>query len=642
MGRYAAICAALAAFLVVAPAYAQSDEATGQGDIPARFTPPDDVDFSRREADIPMRDGVTLHTVIIIPKGAVHSPILLTRTPYNAVARGFNAVSPHLGAAFGASDYADELMQTDFYIRVFQDARGKNKSGGDYVMTRPLIGPLNRSETDESTDSYDTIDWLVKNIPESNGKVGLIGISYDGFTTLMGLIDPHPALKVAVPISPMVDGWMGDDWFHKGAFRQDYALPYIYRHEASRDGKFIWPTAQYDEYSEYLDGVSAGHIAQQHGLNDLGFWQRVARHVTYDSFWQDQAMDKILGARGIRVPVMLVHSLWDQEDIYGAMAVYMALNARADSANKLYLVMGPWFHHQQRLDGSAIGPINFGQDSAAYFRHSILRPFLNHFLKDSTPLNDLAPVTVFETGSNIWRKLHSWPPSLKRGAQKFYLHNGGDLVVVKPPGGDSYTSYISDPAHPVPYRARPVIGGDAGEGDWQSWLVQDQRNAASRPDVISYSGPVLAAPLHVAGIPFANVLAKITGEDADFIVKIIDVYPDEGGRDPRLGGYQLMVSADILRGRYRNSFAEPAPVPRDQLETFRFSLPHVDHVFLPGHRVMVQIQSSWFPLYDRNPQNYVENIMFAEKKDFRAETISVNDGGINPSFVELPVIPAAP
>ena len=330
---------------------------------------------------IPMRDGVKLHTVILVPKGAKNAPILLTRTPYNARELTSHAQSPHLGPILQGYDNAVDVIVEGGYIRVVQDVRGKYGSEGDYVMNRPLSGPQNPTPVDHATDTYDTIDWLVKNIPESNGKVGILGISYDGFLPLMALVNPHPALKVSVPMNPMVDGWMGDDWFHNGAFRQQ-KLPYIYEQEATRDNEEKWWSGHLDDYDLYMEAGSAGELAQRHGMEQIGFWRKILAHPSYDAFWRDQAMDKILAAQPLKVPVMLVHSLWDQEDIYGAIAVYKAIKPKDTTNDKVFLVMGPWHHGQEIGDGSSLGALKFHSDTALYFRQNILRPFLDHYLKD--------------------------------------------------------------------------------------------------------------------------------------------------------------------------------------------------------------------------------------------------------------------
>lgn len=617
-------------------------------ETPARFVPREETfDYVKRIVMIPMRDGVKLKTVILIPRGAQRAPILLTRTPYGATDRIEKKPSSHLSAVIDSSDVADDAVVSGGYIRVVQDIRGKHGSEGEYVMTRPLQGPLNPTAVDHATDTYDSIDWLIKNIPESNGKVGILGISYDGLTSLMALVHPHPALRAAVPINAMVDGWRGDDWFHNGAFRQD-SLTYIHTQEATRGSDLAWWTDHYDDYDTWLAAGSAGDMARLHGLEQVGFAAKILQHPAYDEFWQDQALDKLLARQGVTVPLMLVHSLWDQEDIYGNIAVYKALHAQHADDSRLFLVLGPWYHHQERLDGSRVGAIEFGSDTAAYFRLHLLRPFLDHFLKDDAPPLDIAPVTAFETGTNRWLSLPAWPTGCASASasasacpidhRKIYFQPGGALDF-SPPSGAAFEAYTSDPAKPVPYLPRPIhIGGEQGESAWQTWLVSDQRDAAARTDVLSFTTPVLKEPLKISGEPIANLVAATSGTDGDFVVKLIDVYPDEVGRDPKMGGYQLMVSADILRGRYRNSFSNPQAIPAGKSQVFRFALPTANHVFLPGHRVMVQVQSSWFPIYDRNPQTYVGNIFFAKPADYIKATIKIFDGGSSASFVDLPVV----
>jgi uncharacterized protein len=612
------------------------------GEIPQTFSAPGDTfDYLKRDAMIRMRDGVRLYTLILIPRGAQRAPILLTRTPYGADSRIAPNASAHLGVVIDSTDVADEALASGGYIRVLQDVRGKYKSEGDYIMDRPLKGPLNATDVDHSTDTYDTIDWLVHNTPESNGKVAILGISYDGFTSLMALFHPHPALRAAIPINAMVDGWMGDDWFHKGAFRLG-TLIYVHDQEATRASTVRWWSDHFDDFDAWLAAGSAGEMARVHALDQVGFVGKIFDHPAYDAFWQGQAIDKLLAKEKLSVPVMLVHSLWDQEDIYGNIAVYKAIKPQDPDNSKVFLVAGPWFHHQQRLDGSAIGPIQFGSDTALYFRRHLLRPFLDHFLQDDAPPLAIAPVNAFETGTNEWQALPGWPMGCAAGCRiervPLFLQSGGALSFAAPTAKSSgFTAYVSDPAKPVPYLPRPIhASGSAGAGAWQTWLVTDQREASGRPDVISFTSEVLREPLKISGEPIANLLAATSGTDVDFVVKLIDVYPDEVGRDSRMGGYELMISADILRGRYREAFDAPKPVPAGQRQLYRFSLPTANHVFLPGHRIMVQVQSSWFPLYDRNPQSYVKNIFFATAADYQKATIKVFEGP-HASCIELPV-----
>jgi hypothetical protein len=621
----------------------QNDNSTLASETPAHFQPvTKDFDYERRDVMILMRDGVKLYTVILVPKGAKNAPILLTRTPYNADGQVSHRASTHLGPALWGYDNATEIIVEDGYIRVIQDVRGKHNSEGDYVMTRPLRGPLNPSPVDHSTDTYDTIDWLVKNIPESNGKVGILGISYDGFTPLMALVNPHPALKVAVPMNPMVDGWMGDDWFHNGAFRQQN-MPYIYEQVATRKNEMKWWSGVHDDYDLYMRAGSAGELGRQHGMEQLGFWKKVIEHPSYDSWWQQQAMDKILAAQPLKVPTMIVDSLWDQEDIYGAPVLYKALKAKDTGNDKIFLVLGPWHHGQEIEDASTLGTQHFSSDTGLYFRQEILRPFLGRYLKDGGPQSEVAPVNAFETGTNRWLKLNSWPSGCPTGCTvkptPLYLAAGLKLNFSAPSKDDAaYEEYVSNPAKPVPFRARPIqpVGYDNGM-TWPEWLVDDQREASGRPDVLTFISDELKDPLKISGQPIANLVASTTGTDSDWVVKLIDVYPDEVAGQPNMGGYELMIAADIFRGRYRESFENPKSIPRDTPLVYRFALPTANHVFLPGHKVMVQIQSSWFPLYDRNPQTFVPNIFWAKPDDYRKATQRVYHTPTQSSFIELPI-----
>jgi putative CocE/NonD family hydrolase len=611
------------------------------GERPAQFNPVTaSFDYERRVVMIPMRDGVKLHTVILVPKGAKHAPILLTRTPYNADALTAHTNSAHLGPTLEGYDNTTDVIVQGGYIRVVQDVRGKYGSEGDYVMTRPLRGPLNPTEVDHATDTYDTIDWLVKNVPESNGKVGILGISYDGFLTLMALFNPHPALKVAVPMNPMVDGWKGDDWFHNGAFREQM-MPYIYEQEASRTNEIGWWTAHYDDYDTYMEAGSAGELGRQRGLDQVGFWRKILAHPAYDAFWRGQAMDRLLAAQPLAVPTLLVHGLWDQEDIYGAQAVYKAIEPKDTGNDKVFLVMGPWYHGEQIDEGSSLGAIKFGGDTSLSFRREILAPFLAQYLEDGAPKADVAPVSAFETGTNRWLRLPAWPAGCASGcaikATPLYLGAGLRATFDAPTPGDAqFDEYVSDPAKPVPYRPRPV--GIANGPAWRVWLVEDERPASGRTDVLSFVSQTLTAPVKISGQPVANLVASTSGSDSDWVVKLIDVYPPEVANDPPMGGYQLMVSGDIFRGRYRESLEIPKAITPDKPLPYRFDLPTANHVFLPGHRIMVQVQSSWFPLYDRNPQTFVPSIFWAKPGDFRKAVQRVYHAPGQASFVELPVV----
>jgi putative CocE/NonD family hydrolase len=645
------ICPCSAQAQVTAPAQSAPKYPNYPSETPNELKPATaSFDHERREVMIPMRDGVKLHTVILVPRIATKAkpaPILLTRTPYSADELTNHTHSAHLGPALFGYDNATEVIVEGGYIRVVQDVRGKYGSEGDYVMNRPLHGPQNSTPVDHSTDTYDSIDWLVKNVPECNGRVGIIGISYDGFLPLMALVNPHPALKVSVPMNPMVDGWRGDDWFHNGAFRQQN-MPYIYEQVATRKNEAKWWIDHFDDYDLYLKSGSAGELGKLHGMEQIGFWRKVLEHPSYDAFWRDQAMDKILAAQPLKVPIMLVDSLWDQEDIYGAIAVYKAIKPKDKDNDKVFLVLGPWHHGQEIGDGSSLGALRFNSDTGLYFRQQILRPFLDRYLRDDAPKADVPPVSAFETGTNTWRRLNAWPAGCASGCAvkptPLYLSPGFALRFTAPKEGDQDSEkYDSDPAKPVPFRARPArpVGYDPEKGlTWPLWLVDDQREASGRPDVLAFTSEVLSAPVKISGQPVANLVASTSGTDADWVVKLIDVYPDEVAAQPEMGGYQLAVSMDIFRGRYRESLETPKPIKADTPLVYRFELPTANHVFLPGHRIMVQVQSSWFPLYDRNPQIFVPNIFWAKPGDYKKATQTIwhsHRPGMA-SFVELPVV----
>jgi uncharacterized protein len=626
-------------FLAAAVTFAQTPPMTP--DIPAQFQPPTEhFDYSKREVMIAMRDGVKLYTVIVIPKGVQHAPIIFTRTPYGAAKRAERSVSPNIQATLPVGD---EVFAPLGYIRVFQDVRGKYGSEGDYVMTRFLRGPLNNTPVDHSTDAYDTIEWLTKNVPESNGNVGMIGSSYEGFTVLMALINPHPALKVAVPINPMVDGWKGDDWFHNGAFRQTN-FDYLYSQTTRRaEGKEI-ARGMYDDYQLFLDAGSAQGFARRFGIDALPFYRKLIEHPAYDGFWSGQALDQILAREPLKVPTMFVTSLWDQEDMYGGIHTYLALKPKDVSHDRVYLALGPWRHSGVNGDGSMLGPLKFEGDTAAQFRRDVMQPFLDEHLKDGAPKADTPQVFVFETGTDRWQRLPAWPLSCPSGCaarpQPLYLqaHFGLDFIEPPPRSGAGADEYVSDPARPVPYLPRPVHFPDRPA--WWRWLVTDQRFVDGRTDVLTYKSSVLTAPLHLGGAPLVNLYAATSGTDSDWVVKLIDVYPDEMVDEPPMGGYELPIAMEIFRGRYRESLSDPSAIPAGKVEHYQFALPHVNHVFKPGHRIMVQIQSSWFPLYDRNPQTFVPNIFLAQPEDYRAATQHVYRSGATATYIDLPVTAA--
>jgi hypothetical protein len=605
------------------------------GDIPQRFSAPRaGFEYVRREVTVPMRDGVKLYAVLILPKGSGKFPIMLDRTPYSAdkaTSRGtFGPIPENI-----LSPLAAELVRAG-YIVAYEDVRGKYKSGGDYVMNRPVRGPLNPTAVDHSTDAWDTIDWLVKNVPESNGRVGTIGTSYDGFTTLMSLVNPHPALKASVPINPMVDVWKGDDWFHNGAFRQEM-ISYVYGQTATKKSDEDWFSGAYDDYDTFMRYGSAGAYGKAMGMEQLPFWVRLTEHPAYDEYWQDQAVDRILAEKPLTVPTLIVDSEWDQEDIYGAPAAFEAVKNN-DNGNA-HLVLGPWHHGEANSAGSTLGPLDWGTDTSKWFRQNVLLPFLNEHLKGGPPAN-IARVTAFEVGPNQWQRLPDWPPSCATGCPAgltpVYLAPGRALSF-EAPAGQAFDSYVSDPAKPVTYRARPNISPWAEGSTWRFWLEDDQRFADGRPDVLSYETAPLEAPLALRGTPLVHLLASTSGTDSDWVVKLIDVYPPQYPQRPAMGGYELAIAMDVIRGRYRADPANAQPLTPNQPLSYEFALPNVDYVVQPGHRLMVQVQSSWFPLYDRNPQTFVPNIFFAQPGDYHAATQKVFTGA-GGSWIGLPVV----
>jgi putative CocE/NonD family hydrolase len=664
--------ASLSLSLCALPAVTQQPK-PDPNDIPASFTAPKREpaapfklapDYIRRVEMVPMRDGVKLYTVIMIPKGATRAPIVLTRTCYNAAARaaasrptsGLGAppmANPGRGAGAETKREAsvhlvdelglpDEIFVKAGYIRVYQDVRGKYGSEGPYVMTPPPVNSgQNGTGADDTMDAYDTIDWLTKNLPESNGKVGMVGSSYEGFTVVMALLNPHPALKVAAPESPMVDGWMGDDWFHYGAFRENNIDYFLGQTSARGEGVHV-PHEHRDEYTSFLEKGSAGDFARSLGEDQLPYWHTVEAHPAYDAFWQSQALDKLVAAKTPTVPTMWLQGLWDQEDMWGAIHSYRAVEPMDKTNTMNYLVMGPWFHSQVNREGRNLGPFNWDGDTTADFREQVLLPFFNQYLKDDAPVADTPPVLIYNTGENHWDRFKSWPLSCDAGCpdkpKALYLDAKGGLSFNPPAASpaaqsDKFDEYISDPAKPVPYVSRPVT-----EDKWRSWLVDDQRFVDGRPDVLTYTSEPLTAALRVSGTPVVNLYASTSGTDSDWVVKVIDVYP-ENPAAPAMSGYEVSIATDIFRGRYRASFEHPSALKPNEPELFKFDLPQVNHIFQPGHRMMIQVQSTLFPLYDRNPQTFVPNIFDAKPADYQKATQRVWHSGNTASFISMPVVP---
>ncbi len=630
----AAVCVLLAGLT----AAAQQQTYPADELAPNFKAPEQPSDFEKRVVMVPMRDGVKLYTVIVVPKGAHDAPILLTRTPYNAAGRAERSKSPRMIEALPLSD---EVFVQAGYVRVYQDVRGKYGSEGPYLMTPPPVNSgYNPSGADDTTDAWDTIDWLVKNVPESNGRVGMIGSSYEGFTVVMALLNPHPALKAAAPESPMIDGWMGDDWFHYGAFRQpniDYVLG-----QTSRRGEGVSvPHLHRDDYTNYLDAGSANAFAKSEGVDQLPYWHVIVDNPAYDGFWQSQALDHLIVQSPLTVPTMWEQGLWDQEDMWGAIHSYRALKAKNTPASMNYLVMGPWFHSQVNREGRNLGPLVWATDTAAQWRREVLFPFMNQYLKPGAPAAQTPPVFIYDTGLDHWDRPPVFPAACEQGcpttSRPLYLAANGKLSFDQPsPEAPKFDEYISDPARPVPYRPRPIDDAD-GMG-WRTWLVTDQRFVDGRPDVLTFETEPLKESMKLSGEVMVHLIASTTGTDADWAVKLIDVQPDQIPTTP-MSGYELPLATDIFRGRYRTSFEHPQAIESNTPLPFVFALPMVNHTFLPGHRIMVQVQSTLFPLYDRNPQKFVPNIFLAQPGDYQKATQRIWHTPGEASYISLPVVP---
>src|SRR5580698_3108169 len=592
--------------------------------------------YDRKEVMIPMRDGVKLHAVILRPTDTNEPlPLLMQRTPYGVDESSSNSIN---------SRYT-ELAQSG-YIFVMEDIRGRYGSEGQFFMNRPIVDHHDPSSPDpnhidETTDAYDTVAWLVKNVPNNNGRVGVMGISYPGFLAIESGIDPHPAVKAISPQAPMTNLWIGDDFFHNGAFRQTYGYDYAMGLETSKENAFT--KLDQDAYDYFLDAGSFAGAVKKSGAGNLPTWQAFFDHPSYDKYWQVRAVDAHLAK--VNVPTLEVGGWWDQEDMWGPQAEYAGLKPH-DKHNEVFIVLGPWNHGQWARTTRYLGDVNFGAATGDQFRAQIEAPFFAHYLKDEGSF-DLKDTASFQTGTNRWMRYSHWPPKEGVSDRNLYLDADGSLSFTKPAGEDatSFTAYTSDPANPVPYRKRPIEATYApGGSGWYTWLVQDQRflsrsSEANRKDIASWTTPVLDRPVTVSGDIIADLFASTSGTDADWIVKLVDVYPD----DPSLGkmsGAQLMIADEIFRGRYRQGYEHPEATPANQPEEYKFSLHGADHAFLKGHRIMVQVQNTWFPLYDRNPQTYVPNIMTAAPSNYKAATQHVYGSAQHPSHLILPVAAA--
>lgn len=616
----------------------RTDHASKISDQPLQFNKPE---YTRQEVMIPVRDGVKLHAVILRPKDqAVPLPFLMERTPYGVDGNTPENINP-----------GEPELAASRYIFVFEDIRGRYKSEGTFVMSRPMADHRDRKLVDESTDTYDTVDWLLKNIPNNNGRVGVFGVSYPGFLAMAAGIDPHPAVKAISPQAPMIDVWMGDDFFHNGAFRETYGYDYTLGMESSKENAFS--KLDEDAYDFFLHSGSFAAAARRDGVEKLPTGVAFLQHPAYDEFWRSRGVEWHLNQP--TVPALFVGGFWDQEDMYGPQEAYARLETH-DTHHENFLVIGPWNHGQWGGTTSHLGEIHFGEPTTDEFRKRYEAPFFAHYLKDEDGFS-LKDTASFESGSNRWREYTHWPPAESK-AQNLYLSADGSLLLSSSEpkksakdknGVANYREYVSDPANPVPYRHRPIQATYAEGSKWFTWMVEDQRFVTGRPDVATWTTPPLDHDVTVAGDVIADLFASTSGTDADWVVKLIDEYPEAASgasaapssnstassARPDMAGYQLMVNGEIFRGRYRKSFEHPEAILANEVEEYRFSLHAADHTFLKGHRIKVQVQSTWFPLYDRNPQKFLPNIMTATPDDFVKASVRVYPT----SHLILPLVP---
>src|SRR5215813_5107718 len=580
-------------------------------------------DYERTEAMIPMRDGVRLYAQIDAPAHPAEPlPILFLRTPY-----GLGELKPDQVAA------ALPELSEEGYIVVRQDIRGRFKSEGEFVMLRQPRDPKDKNAIDESTDTYDTIAWLLTKVPNNNGRVGLAGTSYGAWLSVVGMLDPHPALKAVVQQASPADMWLGDDFHHNGAFRLSYGFEYVYMMESGKEIANVTNVVdRLDAYEWYLNLGALSNADEKYFHGKLPTWSNFVNQPDYSAFWKRQAFAPWLNR--VTVPTLNVAGWWDQEDFYGPIKIYELLE-RHDTSNQNFLVIGPWNHGGwSRGDGNKLGRIDFGSPTAAYYRRNILAPFFAYYLKGKGSA-DRPEALTFRTGTNEWVKHNEWPPKQNVSERKLYFQAEGKLSFEQPAAksADAFDSYVSDPASPVPYRPRPI----QVRSGWPVWLVEDQRFVDHRPDVLTWESDTLSEDITVAGRIVANIFASTSGTDSDWIVKLIDVYPDKYEPDASMSGYQLMIAGDVFRGRYLKSFEKPEPLSTNTIYHYQIAFPANDHTFKKGHRIMVQVQSTWFPVIDRNPQKFVPNIFLAKESDFQPATQKVFRSGQNASYIALPI-----
>ena len=585
--------------------------------------------YTKKTYMVPMRDGTKLFTVVLTPAQQTNpSPFLVQRTPYGAdfpVAEDSAIPVKEMGPF--------QPMAKEGYIFVFQDVRGKFKSEGTFEMTRPLYHLIDRTKTDESTDAYDAIDWLVKNIKNNNGKAGINGVSYPGYLALDAAVDPHPALKASSPQAAPADMFLGDDFHHNGAFRLSYGFEYSYLVENDKGSNSNFPFPEYDLYSWYLKLGSLKNVNEKYYKGRLPAWNNFAKHPDYDDYWKKTSA--LTYIKKPQIPIMHVGGYFDQEDLNGPQIMYRQLEKK-DSFNRNFIVLGPWNHGGwEGRKGDSLGQISFGSNTAVWFQ-ALEKRWFDYWLKGIGD-GKFANANCFQTGSNTWKHYDSWPP--KNGVlRQLYATAGHKASFTKPTSVAGSVSYVSDPTRPVPYRTLPIEATYSEGSRWFTWHVEDQRFVTTRPDVISFMMDTLTQDLTVAGKVTAHLFASTTGTDADFVVKLIDVYPAIDTVSRKMSGYQLPVAMEVMRGRFRKSFEKPSPLVPGKTEEFVIDLHDINHTFLKGHRLMIQVQSTWFPIIDRNPQKYVPNIFEAKESDFIKATQTIYCNKQYSSYLNLPVI----
>jgi putative CocE/NonD family hydrolase len=588
--------------------------------------------YTKIERSIPMRDGVKLFTAIYVPKAAGKYPFMVNRTPYTVAPYGADKYKTSLGPS--------SLFLKEGFIFVYQDVRGKWMSEGEFVDVRPHNDKKGKKDIDESSDTYDTIDWLIKNIPNNNGKAGIYGISYPGFYSTAALPGAHPGLKAVSPQAPVTDWFQGDDFHHNGAFFMNDAFSFYSSFGVPRPKPitpdqgpkpFNFPIK--DNYRFYLDLGALKNVKQKYFGDSIKFWNDLMAHGTYDAFWEARNIRTHL--KDIKPAVLVVGGFFDAEDAFGALNTYKAIEKQNPASNNK-LVMGPWFHGGwSRSTGSSFGDIAFGQETSTWYQKNLEFPFFMHYLKDAADAN-LAEATVFVTGSNEWKKFASWPPKDTQ-TKTLYFQADGKLAFTAPTATGSFDEYESDPNNPVPYQS------GVQSKRTREYMIDDQRFAARRPDVKVYQTEVLSEDLTLTGPLSAKLEVSTTGTDADYVVKLIDVFPENetevspANKSTLMSGYEMLVRGEIMRGKFRNSFTKPEPFLPGKVTEVKYTIPDVAHTFKKGHRIMIQVQNSWFPLVDRNPQKFVD-IYTADDKDFQKATHRIYHDNANASSVSVTVL----